>query len=944
MNEQQLIAIIMQLSNMHFEVLCRFYLQGKGYICQYCSTLPGKRDKGRDIWGQKGIERFEAHCKQCSSSSLTKKQFKRALKVAASHHSESGATPPETIALMGSWPIFGIEGSDHLQDDPDKTSIWKENILKELQCNHDCYKDHSPTIEIINAGRMVSDIIHLKANYQGAIRFLRNIGERNILLSQDFLFDDDFEEESYEEEKKLNSLTKRIKSLRHLPKSMVNDGYDSVLYEIVNTAGNNMILVQRINDIVENLPDVDNYFFTVFKIYKDIVCENTSTINEFCKLIEIVIEKEKKSSNGPSSGYRLSIIRILKNIFYEDKELLSDVSFLMKFEELISLSYFWWRFAVDLYYRTFITPIPLPHEFINILKIYHQKYRSLLPSSPLSKISDWITDPIKIAYSSDTKSIINDAHEAAKFVNDIIEVKWIIIGLKRLLYLMLPEESGSKALSQIDESIDSILSAIPHQIYNSSPFLQGLRLKGILFNFYSNLDIKKLHEFEYHFKNNKKILLYNQVRENQINYVGCVYGLLQAYREGQIEIQYEELTSLAGGTLFPYRKDIEPPDPRNNFLFSFSGIEHLKQKIGIPKPSRKIQEILNWLENYAQITFRTYLKPKFKANNFLYFHLLPARQIQSIRQSLHSIIVNHLEKLHQSNSSLPPTVISKQLRVFVLVADGNNIQLFIQLIEKALESTEYEVLRSSISIWHLLYLLDRYSQNEQKEIITTLINKTRDRTNPGVKGSFVSWAYAGAISVRIAGDIETQFLCVLAEKLIKNSNKGIVYEKARFSSEVIELIRQWAQKNSLLALALREDTLNPEIWNLLGTSLLDFHSDEIPLENIKKSIEFYRLAFWLSKEKPSLQNPKFGYHFIERISELYSRQNTLPTESDLYICIQFYKSNVSQAFHYKEERSKIFFELIEKNWNSLSLKIQTELLQLLKIRWIKKLINDAVKL
>jgi len=952
--EARLARCIRDLSPIHFQYFCGLFLEEQGYTVQNGSYCTGKRDKGRDFWGTKGIVSFEAHCKGCNSSSDTRTSFFAALLEAGRHHQENQVAPPRRIILFGQQPVYKLS-SDNSELDCDETKDWIKKNIEKLQDKYSCYSSHTPEVQIYHPAAMAARIANEKYYFNHAIRFLNEIGSQMEQHPEDRLFDDDYEEESSEIESQIAALEKDITGLRSLIPAMVESSFDLALDRIVSLIGGNFFLAGRLSETLTTNPPDHPLFREAVELYCQVVQEKEVPSGRLCSFINAVVDREKHSDSLPCRGFRLCLTRILRSLFYCELDVTADARFFSVLASLFDCSPYWAKLAVDTHYRTLISTIQMRKELAETLKTRTLQYRADYHDVPLSKVYDWISDPIAVSSSTTRSRILEEACEIAPAIRDTLDLKWLLVGLSRVLSLCGSEENETYTHSDIDDFTEKVLKGLPRELFESTPYVPYLLLKAQLLNLNRRPTLDGLLDFERQLGHQKQRVYYRQLREIQINYAGCLRSFLRAVFEGHEDAPWDKLSLLGGHALFRLRDDREPPDPASSRVFAFSGVEHLG--IQPPPPERKPAHVMQWLDRYASECFDKYFKSSLKQNHFQAILLKPARQVDAVRIAIHAILVNRLEKLANEGFPLTPRGAANSLRVFEVPASSKNVHLFPPLLELATKAPDYEVRRASRAVWHILYLLDRYGREKVDiGIIDGLLATAMERTRPGIPGTLPeSWAYAGAILIKVSDSLERRFAESLAGELIElhgsptYKSGGTAQMPAVLGTEELSIFKEWATKGSLLAAALVEDCRNPEIWNLLGTSQLDFYpKEDKPETALKNAVEFYRVALWLARESRQVYNPKYGFHYIERIAQLYLKQDTVPSTTDLQEWHRILSSRSAELFTYNKDRSRQLFLLLDRKWGLFSHDtIEGWIRPILRVRWIRELIrgdNDLQKL
>lgn len=947
--ERQLTNAIRNLLPNDFQFFCGLFLSDSGYAYNSETERYGKRDKGRDFWGTYGSITFEAHCKGYDNSGTTRTALREAILVAGKHHQETTISPPQRIILFCQSPIYPLKGVDNNVGDCDKTKEWIGKIIYRLKELYTCYTNIIPEFVIYHPERMSSSINMEKYRFNSVIRFLNKMGVRENQQPDYLFFDDDYEEEFRELEDRIDNLKKYIVGLNYITSEMTEEVYDSLLEKVINLMGGNFIIAANISKIIDvQLNDKSSLFYNSLHLYCRILRDEDIIDDDLIGLIYGIVERENRSDKLTCHGFRLCLTRILRNLFYSKQQIIDDVKFANILKELYNSSPYWAKFCADIYFRALISSIEISDETFMILHVLYCQYQELFPYSVLSKISIWIRNPIEICLSNKKDALLNNAFEIASQIIDVIDLKWLFIGLSRVLSLYDPEEEEEEfAISDLDIFIEKVLRKLPVELRESTPYIPYLLLRSKLFILNRKSTIRGFNEFENQFAHYKNHIHYRQLREIQINYAGCLINFLQKVADKDVQVPMKDLSLLGSSTLFPLKESRKAPDPIKSRMFSFPGVEYLA--IRPPFSNRNLINVISWLGEYALQGFNVNFKSKIKKNHSQSLLMGPARKVESIRRTIHTLLVARLELLSKEHFPLTPISAANSLRVFEKVVNHHNINIMPELVKLALKAPKYELLRASRGIWHILYLLDRYGQETIDDyIIKELINEAYNLTRPGEPGTTtISWAYAGAILLRHQDNIESRFIneffhIFMTRHISDTYESGITAQHlAIFGTTEMELFIEWASSKSLIATSLHKDCQNPEIWNLLGTSQLDYIHNDIPELILKRAIECYRLALWFSRDNPQIQNPKYGFNFIDRISQLYLINDTIPSERDIKECYLFLRTRSAKSFHYNKDRSKQFFLLLDQNWIHFTESTKKIIKTIIKLGWIKEMITAS---
>jgi hypothetical protein len=155
--------------------------------------------------------------------------------------------------------------------------------------------------------------------------------------------------------------------------------------------------------------------------------------------------------------------------------------------------------------------------------------------------------------------------------------------------------------------------------------------------------------------------------------------------------------------------------------------------------------------------------------------------------------------------------------------------------------------------------------------------------------------------------------------------KNIVFadseEGARFPSEFLPLLKDFAERRSLFAAVLSSYLTHPEPWNILGTTIVR-RDDDANMQRYLKAALCYELARCFARTKQAFEH-KYRYNYIHA----YSSAMLAGAPTDL----GFFKDTVcylrlrgSRNFSRRADRLDSFAQVVISRWSELPEELRRE--------------------
>ncbi len=897
-----------------FQVLCFYYLKSINYNPRL-GQISGK-DKGQDIYGTGPNGSFIAH----STISKTKLRGKRG----KLHNDVLNCvqkclplnTPRQELIFFSRKSVFG--------DPVEETKYIEQELMPELTEADPRYKNAVPLISLISGNQLIREIASLSDDSL-AYKFLQSRVKK--FFTATCASDDEVSllEECYPSDFQCSENDFKDIVFKYDP-SIQLELKEELLHDILQFSWNMIVfrpffaltLLQSEEEIPIQLRVV------LLPLCKIALCKpiTSQEVNTFLS----TLSSESFLIDGKSIHiHKVLVSRFVKCFFYQYTDILKENSVRKNLEFLaLNGGEFWGLFFVDIYLRNVCNYLFLPDPIAATLKQVSLEYRSSHVANPISKLWPFLSTPIassrKFTQEDFQNTIINIAQEC----QNTIECSWCLSALLRIM----PLYSTSEDELDYVEMVRTLIEAFDSSIVINSPQLQYSYLNNLLRGFLRTKNLELLIQYEKQFSIRHGKLLPPQIIQLQMEFASSLYIVFQFKDVEDIALlQFWELieskVTLIDHTLFTNYLVLNKPELKIN-------------------PSLKDKRTVSlWLSKYSATLIRLYARPRI-ANN-----LLTAREYRASTRvynnrpifgtSVLSALKRSIKLYPKSNSSF----YANSLRTFSLIPKNKNIELMFHYIKYALEADRYTVLRNSKDIGEAIFSCYYYSNPGMQSEVSILSDRFAELTDIGMGEAKLHWAYFAGVKYE-SNSIEHEFLKELGGHIARGREK--VHQLALkhdedvaviFPYTVVEMIKRFAERSSLFAQALLSDMTNPDIWNIMGTTLVNAEkSREGDYLSIAATFYAYAKCFTRSRKD---YDQKYCYNYIRCASLAHKHEMRIPSSDFISAVVLYLSRKQSKSFKFKEECTKPFFDLIEFYWNDISIDTRKTFTEVIGyIGWAKK--------
>jgi hypothetical protein len=636
-------------------------------------------------------------------------------------------------------------------------------------------------------------------------------------------------------------------------------------------------------------------------------------------------DEELIEYNRGERGYERLLKMIIRFVLYNQSYLLSSPesqSRIIKLAERKELD--WQQFFADIYLRHECNSIVIPTVILNLIQSKFEGYIKCEIDQPIPQVWRFIVEPIKVRSEMNAKEIIDSINIAAGKCNNFIDFKWCMAALHRVIPLFDVSESELKLFEQIPE----IIKLVPQTVQSSCPQIQSMLLQSLLTAFLHTRDKKYIQDYEKQFKNLSDNLFVSKRSHFQLEYACCLYICCQ--------FQYKDISELSFGKMADNGMNII-----NEPLFKNERIdmEDLPKLIYNSYGKVKIGSIYKFLFEYIDSLYKQYALPIIKSNhnNLRKFPALcRIHRLLQIRK-VGDVILTSLERCIEPEVKRLPSFYALSTQTFIYIPRNKNVDLIKKYIEKSFDADNYSIIRSAKDIASGLYTCYYYyeqdtnikkttvtEQIEHREYIVFLLDYLAEATGINNKNHppKFHWAYYAGIKWN-KRPIEQKFINELFNK--GNNQKLDVPEfknvnGAEFSNDMDYIIKKYSSysgnnDNSIFAILLDSDTLNPEIWNIIGTTISN-NKKEGDIPALWQAVYCYSLAKCFSHGQKNYDQ-KYWYNYIHSMAIALKEGNYKPPHSYIIETVHYLGESQAALFSSKKDRITDFFELLQQYWEQL---------------------------
>ena len=642
------------------------------------------------------------------------------------------------------------------------------------------------------------------------------------------------------------------------------------------------------------------------------------------------------SSESGFEGCTKLVKRIIIFILYDQPELLSIEPIKKKIKILSSKrSLHWIEFWVDLHLRYEVGKIYIQDtEILKILFSISKEYREQYPQKPISGMFQLITLPLEATdkYRKDSFCIL--MKEYARKSRNFFECKWCVATFQRIIPLMNSSEDDENNSSLIR----SLLEEFDQSLRLTSPQLQSIYLGSLLRDFIYTRNIQYLMKYEKYFMVVQKKVPISLRSYFQLEYACC----LQICNE----FDYDKIAELSFGQILRSRQDPLGSKLLGNYYLDLEKEKFSKSR-GLSYNSRR--GLQSFLSRYIATMYRMYAN-KLLENNHTCIREFPGlTRMSNLMLDIRTALLISLKKNINLDPLPRPIFYARSFLALSRIRRDENLELIRVYVERALQASDYSVIRNAKDLAWGLYSCYYYGPPNERQELESLTDKLAKTTgiitaNTTQSSPKLHWLYYAGIKWQnssidqdLINDLHRVRLPPKMYQLkLKRDESFFVSD---FFGEMLETIISYRDQGSVLAAALKENVNVADAWNIIGTIVFDNRQDKSSL-HLSQAARCYALAKCFARET-KLYDQKYCFNYI-RCKGLSLQLDGLSTNDIFYVVdtTRYLQTQRAAKFGYKKECITPYLTLIQDNWSMLELNIQQEVVRLLDIWWIKKELSN----
>ena len=895
-----------------FQLLCYFYLKDINYNCNL-PKIPG-RDWKHDIYGTGGNGPFIAHC-TIQDSSLENKLF--------SDISEGVRSCKDLSEVKREILFFSRK---RVFVSPIKTTTFIESIIPKLIEIDQRYSNKPPVISLISGDQLARVIASWNEQKQAFYFVKKQIA--NFLLAASVDDQSSVEEDtrsypSCSEDKFVELLSKYSDSLpvelrQELLRDIVASAWNTIVYHpffAISLLNNETIIQKRIAHILVPLCKA--------------ALRMPISPNEL-KVLLRSIDDNYFFLNGYNKNLLILIKRTLKFLFYDQPDALKSNEIKEELERLVGKGEIGWNeFFTDLYFRHVCNYISIDSELLSIIKSVFDRYLQEQAKKPLALLWPMISAPLEVCIQHKKDDLIELIRKIAKVCESVTECRWCVSALLRIM----PLYNCSEEELDYCDLVSSLIKEFDPSLASKSSFLQFIYLENLLRAFIRKKDPKFLDAYEKQFINSLDKLLPIQVSHLQMEYASCLYVCCQF-------LDKEVIRQLGFGEIVLAGKN-----PLDNSLFRSHLLGH-KSDLEIKLSLTDKGTFFKWLVKYTGLLYRLYAKNLIEQNHL---RALQFKASICVYQNHPAFCNSALASLQRSIEPLfdyHPSFYAKSTAVFSLVPRNQHIDLMRKYVVKGLQADKYSILMNAKDIAQCLYSCYYYGECNNRVEIDRFADSLAKATEVGVSKPKLHWAYYAGIKYQ-KRTIDREFLNELWNcsknmtkkihqlSLKKGAETGII-----FPDTIIKNIKSYTLRDSLFAAVLSNDLTNPEVWNIIGTTVFN-NRGENDLLSLEMAAHFYSFAKCFVRTRKDYDQ-KYCYNYIRCKALAYKTSGSPPEEFYIRDVVFYLKKPEASFFSYRKECIEPYIDILKTQWDNISDETRKFISEsLLQIGWIQKLLKNS---
>ena len=882
--------ITQRMSPYDFQMLCFFYLQDKGYAVSP-GRMPG-RDGGHDLYGTGPNGSFIGHC--------TTQQ--RGLLAKIRKDIVGGVSTCTGLPLPKAEILYFIQCD---KSDVFHTPVDEENLKAALQseiCSQDArYQDEPPHILMVSGDSLAREVCSLgKVAYQH-IR-AQTIARMSGLEGDESLLLEDASANPSLSENDLLSIVSDYGDL--LPEEIRRELMERLFGGVWGCIVHDPIVGHR---LLSNEAICKGRFAPLLVPLCKISCHLPVAPTELQAFLETLWDQDFRFGNHRFHQHHLLIGRMIRHLLYHQPQSLGEEHVQEQLQMVVNEGdMFWAEYFTDLYLRHSCGYIGLQAHLQPFVNATCHRYLNEHSDTPLARLFPIITAPLQAALRLTISDLIEDISSVAADARNDIQCKWCILALLRTAPLLASSEEELDFSSLVPSLIDSF----DGDIASGSSNIQFTYLRSLLNAFVRTREVHFLSSYENRFLRYRSILIGPQIAHLQTEYASCLYTCCQF-------LDTQALTDLRFGKLTE-----NGTNPITHGLFANELLKYRRSLGGKLSLSNRAS-LFKWLLRYLKLMFALDVERRLEENHNSALVFPAARGVYHLRELFGPAVLSSLiQHANHPPFAYKPPFYAKSAAAFEFVSRMENIDLMMEYLSRGLEADQYSVARNAKDAAKCLYWCSYYGPSDRRNEVENLMTKLAETTGIGQGMPRFHWAYYAGMHYQDR-PIEKSFLNDLWTELSQTTRKADQLALRRdetfsvtFSTAVLDLVRNYCQQGSLFAMLLSTDELrNPELWNVLGTTVFNNRREDDHMSAMQAS-RFYSFAKCFSRTRNG-HDQKYCYNYIRCRSLAYEVAGMQP--DDFYVldvCRYLSKAEASQ-FRFKEEATGPYFDSLQMWWENI---------------------------
>jgi predicted MPP superfamily phosphohydrolase len=642
----------------------------------------------------------------------------------------------------------------------------------------------------------------------------------------------------------------------------------------------------------------------------------------FRKLIDI----QRGLSSEMGQPIALLQMRMIRCTLYEGDHAINCHSVSDVFDQLHLVSMdFVDKFCVDLSLRHLCKYIKIPKSLLSRIDL--SKNRFLLQNSEgsLQKVYSILVDPLTAANGKQLKNSLDRIRDAVGACKDAIDARWTVAAWLRVNALM---ESDEKA-SDFGEGLRNIIDSIQPSIIQKSSLLQSIYLNSLIRSYLAFGDLQHLQNFESRFIRQHDSIHLSQLIQLQLEFASSLY--LACQRNDVDSIELLTITSLLRGG----RQPCEHALFKNIFIENVPTLRlQFSPEVNIRKST------FHWLAAYITKLATLFAKPLLQRNHLRARWFKAASQIFHIHSILSGAVLSSLVQKSTNLVEYGSDSCAFSTDTFALVAGNQNLALLKTYILEALNADQYAVKRHALPISRTIYRLHYYGGSLDDDLLRDCAKKFFKITDMGVDEPKLFWIYGGAYRCKEVA-AEREFLAEISTHFEKIAPKAYQLALRRgeevvltFPEEIIATARKYCGL-SIIAAALPSNLIDAEVWNCLGTTVLNLDPAR-GADSLKQAADFYTAAKCFARGSRA-NDQKYCFNYIRCKSEITKIERKCPPDYFVRDTLYYLDRPEAAQFNFHNECLEPFFEVLKIHWHSVSEDARTRAVTLIDRRqWIRR--------